>query len=59
MPLNPSQLCPKCATGDCKYRDGIMCRATPCVRDDPRVSHQDFKVIFDLLNKFHGVNTKP
>ena len=28
------QLCPKCATGVCAYRDGIMCRGVVCQRDD-------------------------
>lgn len=28
------QLCPKCATGVCTYRDGIMCRGVVCQRDD-------------------------
>ena len=29
-----NQLCPKCATGVCAYRDGIMCRGVVCQRDD-------------------------
>ena len=28
------QLCPKCATGTCPWRDGIMCRNYVCARDD-------------------------
>lgn len=56
MPFNPSQLCIKCATGECQYRDGIMCRAIPCARDDPKASSMNgFGTIMDLLKKFHGV----
>ena len=28
------QICPKCATGVCPWRDGIMCRNYVCERDD-------------------------
>ena len=28
------QICPKCATGTCPWRDGIMCRYYVCARDD-------------------------
>ena len=31
------QLCPKCATGTCPYRDGIMCRAKVCALDHPEI----------------------
>ena len=35
------QLCPKCATGTCPWRDGIMCRNYVCVRDDVGKSGED------------------
>ena len=28
------QLCPKCATGTCPWRDGVMCRNYVCARDN-------------------------
>ena len=28
------QICHKCATGTCPWRDGIMCRNYVCARDD-------------------------
>jgi len=32
--LKMEQLCPKCATGECPWRNGIMCRNYVCARDD-------------------------
>lgn len=31
------QLCPKCATGTCPYRDGIFCRAKVCALEHPEI----------------------
>ena len=35
------QICPKCATGSCPWRDGIMCRNYVCARDDVGKSGED------------------
>ena len=35
------QFCPKCATGTCPWRDGIMCRNYVCARDDVGKSGED------------------
>jgi len=37
------QLCPKCATGTCPWRDGIMCRNYVCARDDAGVREDILK----------------
>ena len=42
------QLCPKCATGTCPWRDGIMCRNYVCARDDVGKSGED--LLKDLPN---------
>ena len=39
------KLCPKCATGTCVYRNGIMCRAYVCMRDENK-SPFDFDALF-------------
>jgi hypothetical protein len=35
------QICPKCATGICPWRDGIMCRNYVCERDDANKGMED------------------
>ncbi len=35
------QICPKCATGICPWRDGIMCRNYVCERDDMEKGNAD------------------
>ena len=35
------QICPKCATGVCPWRDGIMCRNYVCERDDVEKGNAD------------------
>ena len=40
------QICPKCATGTCPWRDGIMCRNYVCARDDVKDLPPGFAEIF-------------
>ena len=43
------QICPKCATGSCPFRDGIYCRSTICARDDHPNNDSNFSAIKDLF----------
>ncbi len=35
------KLCVYCATGECQWRNGIMCSAWVCARDNQRYDKQD------------------
>lgn len=49
------QLCPKCATGTCVYRDGIMCRGVVCQRDDESARAKAFGGLDDpFIKDFFG-----
>ena len=48
-PAQKVQLCPKCATGTCPFRNGIYCRSTICARDDHHNNDSNFSAIKDLF----------